>query len=275
MFFKTNKLFSIGTLAKMHGINKKTLMWYDEVGLLKPALVKANGYRYYTCAQSFMLENILMLRELEVSIPKIKEFLQNRTPQGLSKVYALTLSDVDQKIERLNSIKTHLNKELNAIEELLSIDLKAIEVVNIDQEEDMTLLDVDYDATMEDLIEGALKVKTQENIDTLDCQLGAIIAVDSLKNDDFDSYRYVFIGAKLQDSSHVSLHKKKAGRYLRAYHQGSWEKLPDRYREILSYAQEHNLRLAYYSYERGINEDFVDSIDQYITQIDIALEENP
>ncbi len=73
MFFKTNKLFSIGTLAKMHGINKKTLMWYDEVGLLKPALVKANGYRYYTCAQSFMLENILMLRELEVSIPKIKE----------------------------------------------------------------------------------------------------------------------------------------------------------------------------------------------------------
>ena len=274
MFFKTNKLFSIGTLAKMHGINKKTLMWYDEVGLLKPALVKANGYRYYTCAQSFMLENILMLRELEVSIPKIKEFLQNRTPQGLSKVYALTLSDVDQKIERLNSIKTHLNKELNAIEELLSIDLKAIEVVNIDQEEDMTLLDVDYDATMEDLIEGALKVKTQENIDTLDCQLGAIIAVDSLKNDDFDSYRYVFIGAKPKDSSHVSLHKKKAGRYLRAYHQGSWEKLPDRYREILSYAQEHNIKLAYYSYERGINEDFVDSIDQYITQIDIALEEN-
>lgn len=274
MFFKTNKLFSIGTLAKMHGINKKTLMWYDEVGLLKPALVKANGYRYYTCAQSFMLENILMLRELEVSIPKIKEFLQNRTPQGLSKVYALTLSDVDQKIERLNSIKTHLNKELKAIEELLSIDLKAIEVVNIDQEEDMTLLDVDYDATMEDLIEDALNVKTQENIDTLDCQLGAIIAVDSLKNNDFDSYRYVFIGAKPQDISHVSLHKKKAGRYLRAYHQGSWEKLPDRYREILSYAQEHNLKLTDYSYERGINEDFVDSIDQYITQIDIALEEN-
>lgn len=274
MFFKTNKLFSLGTLAKMHGINKKTLMWYDEVGLLKPALVKANGYRYYTCAQSFMLENILMLRELEVSIPKIKEFLQNRTPQGLSKVYALTLSDVDQKIERLNSIKTHLNKELKAIEELLSIDLKAIEVVNIDQEEDMTLLDVDYDATMEDLIEDALKVKTQENIDTLDCQLGAIIAVDSIKNDDFDSYRYVFIGAKPQDSSHVSLHKKKAGRYLRAYHQGSWEKLPDRYSEILSYAQEHNLKLTDYSYERGINEDFVDSIDQYITQIDIALGEN-
>lgn len=274
MFFKTNKLFSIGTLAKMHGINKKTLMWYDEVGLLKPALVKANGYRYYTCAQSFMLENILMLRELEVSIPKIKEFLQNRTPQGLSKVYALTLSDVDQKIERLNSIKTHLNKELNAIEELLSIDLKAIAVVNIDHDEDMTLLDVGCDATMEDLIEDALKVKTQENIDTLDCQLGAIIEVDSLKNDDFDSYRYVFIGAKPQASSHVSLHKKKAGRYLRAYHQGSWEKLSDRYRDILSYAQEHNLKLTDYSYERGINEDFVDSIDQYITQIDIALEES-
>ena len=57
------KRFTIGQFAKLHGVNKKTLMWYDQVGLLKPAAVSANGYRYYTYSQSALLETILMLRE--------------------------------------------------------------------------------------------------------------------------------------------------------------------------------------------------------------------
>ena len=32
-----NTLFTIGQFAALHGINKKTLMWYDEIGLFKPA----------------------------------------------------------------------------------------------------------------------------------------------------------------------------------------------------------------------------------------------
>ena len=40
------KLFTIGQFAALHGINKKTLMWYDEIGLFKPAFIhEENGYR--------------------------------------------------------------------------------------------------------------------------------------------------------------------------------------------------------------------------------------
>lgn len=38
--FSVSKLFTIGQFAKIHGINKKTLMWYDEIGLLRPAVIK-------------------------------------------------------------------------------------------------------------------------------------------------------------------------------------------------------------------------------------------
>ena len=34
-----DKLLTIGQFAAMHGINKKTLMWYDEIGLFLPAAV--------------------------------------------------------------------------------------------------------------------------------------------------------------------------------------------------------------------------------------------
>ncbi len=72
------KLFTIGQFAALHNINKKTLMWYDEIGLFKPAVVKENGYRYYTYYQSSLLETILVLRELNMGIPEIKEFLDRR-----------------------------------------------------------------------------------------------------------------------------------------------------------------------------------------------------
>ena len=43
-----SKLLTIGQFAALHGINKKTLMWYDEIGLFSPAVVNSeNGYRYY------------------------------------------------------------------------------------------------------------------------------------------------------------------------------------------------------------------------------------
>ena len=46
---KKNKRLTIGQFAALHGVNKKTLMWYDEIGLFKPAAVNPeNGYRYYT-----------------------------------------------------------------------------------------------------------------------------------------------------------------------------------------------------------------------------------
>ena len=78
MMFDTDRLFTIGQFAKLHEINKKTLMWYDETGILKPAVIKENGYRYYTFQQSSLLETILMLRELGVSLAEIQHFLQNR-----------------------------------------------------------------------------------------------------------------------------------------------------------------------------------------------------
>ena len=74
---KTDKLLTIGQFAALHGINKKTLMWYDETGLFKPAAINPeNGYRYYTYHQSPVLETILLLRELEVSIDEIQEFMK-------------------------------------------------------------------------------------------------------------------------------------------------------------------------------------------------------
>ena len=79
-----SKLLTIGQFAALHGINKKTLMWYDELGLIRPVVVNPeNGYRYYNYHQSSILETILLLRELDVSVNEIQEFMKDRSALSL------------------------------------------------------------------------------------------------------------------------------------------------------------------------------------------------
>jgi MerR family transcriptional regulator, thiopeptide resistance regulator len=59
----------------MSGISVRTLHFYDEVGLLKPAFYRTNGYRFYEEAQLLMLQQILSYRELGFDLSQIKQTL--------------------------------------------------------------------------------------------------------------------------------------------------------------------------------------------------------
>jgi DNA-binding transcriptional MerR regulator/quercetin dioxygenase-like cupin family protein len=67
--------YSVKQVAEMSGVSVRTLHFYDETGLLKPAYVGANGYRFYEEPQLLMLQQILFYRELEFGLKQIKELL--------------------------------------------------------------------------------------------------------------------------------------------------------------------------------------------------------
>ncbi|MBM7439349.1 DNA-binding transcriptional MerR regulator [Streptomyces sp. HB132] len=49
----------------------RTLRHYDEIGLLSPARIGTNGHRYYEEPQLLRLQQILVLRALDVGLPDI------------------------------------------------------------------------------------------------------------------------------------------------------------------------------------------------------------
>jgi DNA-binding transcriptional MerR regulator len=63
----------------MSGVSVRTLHHYDEVGLLKPACVGANGYRYYGREELLRLQQILFHRELGLSLDAIGRILDAAT----------------------------------------------------------------------------------------------------------------------------------------------------------------------------------------------------
>jgi DNA-binding transcriptional MerR regulator len=67
--------YTVKQVAAMSGVSVRTLHFYDETALLKPAYTKANGYRIYEEPQLLMLQQILFYRELGFELKRIKRVL--------------------------------------------------------------------------------------------------------------------------------------------------------------------------------------------------------
>jgi DNA-binding transcriptional MerR regulator len=67
--------YAVKELAKLSGVTVRTLHFYDEVGLLKPAHYGANGYRFYEETQLLALQQILFFRELGFELKQIQRLL--------------------------------------------------------------------------------------------------------------------------------------------------------------------------------------------------------
>jgi DNA-binding transcriptional MerR regulator len=73
--------WSIADVARMSGVTSRTLRHYDAIGLLPPATIGSNGYRYYEEDQLLRLQQILVLRELGLGLPEIGAVLDRQTDQ--------------------------------------------------------------------------------------------------------------------------------------------------------------------------------------------------
>lgn len=67
--------YTVQKLAQMAGVSTRTLRYYDEIGILKPARINSSGYRIYGLAEVDRLQQILFYRELGVSLESIKEIV--------------------------------------------------------------------------------------------------------------------------------------------------------------------------------------------------------
>lgn len=96
--------YTVRQVAKMSGVSVRTLHHYDDIGLLKPASVGENGYRYYGREELLRLQQILFHRELEFPLEAIRA--------------VLAAPDFDRK-EALRHHRTRLDAEARRYRRLL------------------------------------------------------------------------------------------------------------------------------------------------------------
>lgn len=69
-------------LAELAGISTRTLRYYDEFGILKPARINSSGYRIYGRTEVDLLQQILFYRELGLSLERIKAIMTEPSFDG-------------------------------------------------------------------------------------------------------------------------------------------------------------------------------------------------
>jgi DNA-binding transcriptional MerR regulator len=119
---------SSGDLARATGNTVRTIRFYEEEGLLKPADVSEGGHRRYTEHDLDRLQLITDLRELGLALGEIRSILELRTGCHTAAEFAIRFQQVlaghleqaQRRLERLRRMKKEMLDALETIQERLS-----------------------------------------------------------------------------------------------------------------------------------------------------------
>ncbi|MCE7011277.1 MerR family transcriptional regulator [Kibdelosporangium philippinense] len=105
---------TVGQVSTRLGVTVRALHHWDEVGLARPSLRTAGGYRLYTAGDLERLHRIVIYRELGLGLDKIRSILDSTTavPEALRAQRA----QVADRIKRLRELSAGLDRMIDAHE---------------------------------------------------------------------------------------------------------------------------------------------------------------
>ncbi len=112
------RLFTIEQVSAQTGLTKRTLRYYEEVGLLPPTDRTEGNYRRYTEADVKRLDKIKKLRDLlGFSLADIREIMEAEDERGQIKVAYKNETEVAAKIGQLDRADELIRRQLQLIEQ--------------------------------------------------------------------------------------------------------------------------------------------------------------
>ena len=128
MGFSMETRYHIGEFAELAGVTTKTLRFYDEIGVLRPASVDARtGYRHYLPKQLEDLASVLALKNLGVPLAQVRELITKKGSGGDDRRAILT--ELRRTLEQSIETATQSLNSINAALDALDAGEPAIEVI--------------------------------------------------------------------------------------------------------------------------------------------------
>ena len=99
-----DSLFQIGEVTKIMGITRKTLLVFENMGLLTPAVKDAeSGYRYYSADNMTQIRSIRSLQALGLSLKEVRE-------------YYYDIENIDLQLQRLIDLRSTLDRNIQMLQ---------------------------------------------------------------------------------------------------------------------------------------------------------------
>ena len=245
--------FSTGEFAKLCYVNKKTLFYYDEIGLFKPEIVKENGYRYYSVYQLEVFDIIHTLRDLGVPLKQIKSFIDERNPKSVVKFFEYKTGEIENEIKQLRRKQEIMSNKIKIIKEAEKIRDNIDNLSIEEQDEEYLVLSKNIDKSKfpydSEVYANHLNYCYNQDL-YIGYPLGFIKTIDDLYSE--NDYAYTYYYTKVNKNDGENIIKKPKGKYLVGYLNGNYIAIPGLYKKMLEYVKTHNLELIGHSYEEEL-----------------------
>jgi DNA-binding transcriptional MerR regulator len=163
-----SELVKISEVALKYGITTRTLRFYEDAGLIKSFRTEDYAYRLYDQKAIKRIEQILVLRKLNIAIKDIKKIYESNSIDVLLDVLGKKVHEIDDEVallRQLREIVTTFIRQLEKCDFKIDTDLNLLyEKASAAEEQVNDSKDICDDNSMGKLMEVAEKLERMPDI---------------------------------------------------------------------------------------------------------------
>jgi len=118
------ELQTVRQVSQDYGISNRMLRYYEQIGLLESSHRDDYAYRVYDEAAIKRLQQIIILRKLQIPVRQIKDILKSQDAVAVIEIFRQNISELDERITALSTIKSILARFVAELQEKADVFLK-------------------------------------------------------------------------------------------------------------------------------------------------------
>lgn len=271
---KNGKYLSTGEFAKLCKVNKQTLFYYDQIGLLSPILKNEKGYRYYSIRQIELFFVIDLLKDLDMSLNDIRQYMQNKSPESYLSIMYQKKEEIVKKRQEIEMKEKFIEAQIALMEEASHLDFHQVSLEQL-PEATLYLSRNIENITEEEFVEVVSDFINELNVSHLDTgyPIGVITKREQVLKGEFTNYSYLYIEQPNPKEGHPYFQTVK-GDFIIGYHIGDEKTIHNTYKRLFFEIERLNVSLGDYVFEEYIYDSVVKNHkEQYVTKIMIQVDQ--
>lgn len=270
---KNGKYITTGEFAKLCKVNKQTLFYYDQIGLLSPILKNEKGYRYYSIRQVELFFVIDLLKDLGMPLNEIKQYTQNKSPESFLSLMYQKKDEIVKKREEIEMKEKMIEAKIRLMEEASHLDFNQITLEKLPEAKLYLSRNIE-NITDEEFAEVFSDFINEISVLHLDSgfPIGVITKREQILKGEFTNYSYLYIEQPNPKPGYPYFQCTK-GDFLSGYHIGDEKTIHKTYKRMFSEMERLNLALGEYVFEEYIYDTVVmNHKEDFVTKIMIQLD---
>lgn len=269
---KNEKYLSSGEFAKLCKVNKQTLFYYDQIGLLTPVFRNEKGYRFYSIHQLELFNVIDLLKDLGMSLHDIQQYMNNKSPESFLKLMYRKKDEIVKKRREIEMKEKIIKTKINLMEEALLTDFNQISVEQL-PEATLYLSRNIEDISNEEFVGVVSDFIEELYLSNLDSgfPIGVITKREHILKGEYTNYSYLYMEQPNPKEGYPYFQAVK-GDFLIGYHVGDDNSIHKTYERLLAEIERLNYTLGDYVYEEYIYDTIVKNHEEeFVTKIMIHI----